>query len=657
MTYRLHVRSILLLLSIILLGTACTLAGDPVPAGPIQTGPLPGEAVAADLPVSLPRAQSGAVIFVERCASCHGAGGLGDGPFSPQIAEQGRELPNLSDPVLARSRSPQEWYRIITNGTVNQGGLMPPWGEELTDSQRWDVTYYVYSLSQPPAEVAEAEELFVEFCAECHTPGAEAEAMLTDISTMATISLTEMHTLITNSTDGPHAIDGLDEEDAWLVAAFARTFAYEPPLAVAEVPSEDTPAEEPPAEETDPTEDEDIEPAEETGDSSGEEDTSAETPPEDETEETAETDQPIELRGDVEGVVSIAGGAMVPEGTGIELTGIVLDPSGSLMEVLALQTTTDADGIYRFENVSLDPAEVGAYVISASYNGVTFTTGSMIEPGVEQLNLPLTVYEATSDPNAISLDNLHLIIRSHPDALIVFQLLVFSNDSNAVYVTEQPVRGGQPGSVAISLPPDAYAVSFDEGQLGGRFVAVGDQIFDTEKVLPGDRTHSLLVTYALPYDGTYEFDIPINYDADQVMVMVSEEMRMRADDDILRPAGVEVIEGIPYNQYVGQSFASGENVSFRVGASGASSTLTRTLTTVGVALLVMLVVGAGVFWVMQRRRIAPVAAAAVAGGYSVSLLQQIADLDANYAAGRMNRFEYEAARADLKAQIAEAQYE
>src|SRR5688500_5264991 len=85
----------------------CSLASEPIPAGPIESGPGVGEAIPDNVPITLPRASDGQVIFAARCAGCHGAEGAGDGQFAAQLAEQGAELPDFTDPVFADQRTPQ----------------------------------------------------------------------------------------------------------------------------------------------------------------------------------------------------------------------------------------------------------------------------------------------------------------------------------------------------------------------------------------------------------------------------------------------------------------------------------------------------------------------------------------------------------------------
>ncbi len=55
---------------------------------------------------------------------------------------------------------------------------------------------------------------------------------------------------------------------------------------------------------------------------------------------------------------------------------------------------------------------------------------------------------------------------------------------------------------------------------------------------------------------------------------------------------------------------------------------------------------------MQRRTLAPAPAAAGYTSEEAALAAEIAELDEAFAAGRVNRFDYEARRAALKAEMA-----
>lgn len=101
------------------------------------------------------------------CASCHGDGGLGDGPAAFKIDDQGEKvsayLDDWGQPILPRNlvrglyrggRRPIDIYRRIYAG-IN-GGPMPALGESkdaagnplLTSDDMWALVHYVRSLSE-----------------------------------------------------------------------------------------------------------------------------------------------------------------------------------------------------------------------------------------------------------------------------------------------------------------------------------------------------------------------------------------------------------------------------------------------------------------------------------------------------------------------------
>ncbi len=627
--------SVTALFMLLLALAGCSLAGEPVPMRPIESGPPPAEVIEGTLPIEMPRAADGELIYVARCAACHGADGKGQTDMASTLAQQGAELPDLSDPALARSRSPQDWYTIITNGTMGQGGMMPPWRDELTDSERWDVTYYLYWLSMPEEHVEQGRDLFATECTACHGPDGSG-AGLTLPSVMAEKTQAQILAFLQGG-DDDHDFGDWSEDDLLAVTAYTWTLGYDAPLtAAAEAPIWET---------------------EEAPDAAGEteqEGTAGEAP-EATAEPTEEAAQSIELTG----TVITAGGAPVEAGTEVSLTGISVDMAGNFNEFLNTTTTTDDAGAYRFTDLPAD-LESSAYVVTVSYNGVEFADGAVIDPLVPVMDLPIVVREATSDPGVISVDAAHIIFRQHPDALLVMQLFVFSNNSpDQVYLSEEVVRSGQRGSVAVQLPPDADSIQFEEGGLGGRFVQFEDKIYDTQMVLPGQGSHAIIVSYILPFEGSREVEIPFEFGAAQVTVLSQGEGQIRSS--ALESAGAETIGGETFNKYVGSNIGPGETLAMRVSTGSFLSTLEPYLLPGLIGLGVLLILGGGAYWYFTRSRAdeyedGEIDAEDVEGGFTPeqeALLKQIADLDNDYDAGKINRFDYEARRAEIKARLAE----
>lgn len=79
-------------------------------------------------------AASGAELFADNCASCHGETGLGD-------REQG--APNLADAIWLYGGDRDTLHDTIT---YSRFGVMPAWGPRLTDAEVNAVAAYVHQL-------------------------------------------------------------------------------------------------------------------------------------------------------------------------------------------------------------------------------------------------------------------------------------------------------------------------------------------------------------------------------------------------------------------------------------------------------------------------------------------------------------------------------
>lgn len=87
--------------------------------------------------------ERGAELFVTHCASCHGDGGMGDGPA-------GAGLDPAPSPIAHTSQMMGDGYlfwRISAGGGMAPfNSAMPPWQGTLDEQARWDVINYVQAL-------------------------------------------------------------------------------------------------------------------------------------------------------------------------------------------------------------------------------------------------------------------------------------------------------------------------------------------------------------------------------------------------------------------------------------------------------------------------------------------------------------------------------
>jgi len=155
MEYIMKLRHLILFITATILLTACnfTLAEDVTPP-PNYVPPTPAPTLGPLFPAQAPSTENGAAIFAEKCAPCHGATGLGDGPQGIQL---GVTVPAFGLPEIARPASPAQWYTTVTRGNMER--FMPPFAS-LSDQQRWDVVAYAMTLHTSEEEIAKGKGLF-----------------------------------------------------------------------------------------------------------------------------------------------------------------------------------------------------------------------------------------------------------------------------------------------------------------------------------------------------------------------------------------------------------------------------------------------------------------------------------------------------------------
>ena len=108
-------------------------------------------------PPERPSAVRGRAIFVANCASCHGEAGDGSGLAGAA---------DFSDVDFVRQAKPAELFESIRDGV--EGTAMPAWGDQLSETEIWDVLYYERTFATSPEEVAQGRSLFAENCVTCH---------------------------------------------------------------------------------------------------------------------------------------------------------------------------------------------------------------------------------------------------------------------------------------------------------------------------------------------------------------------------------------------------------------------------------------------------------------------------------------------------------
>ena len=610
--------------------------------------PPPGSNVLADLPTQAPPSESlfpqvppsienGALIYMEKCAPCHGETGQGNGP-------QASQLPNppsaLGDTNVARQAKPADWFTAVTQGNIES--FMPPFNS-LSDSQRWDVVAYALTLSAPPQTVADGKALYQSNCVACHGEtgqgdGVDAASLdvkppdLTDQELMAGRSNAELFQSISvGAAPAMPAFEGqLTEDERWALAAYLRSLTFNA-LTEAGSAAQVTPVQETPDLQATPGE--------------------TQAPGLIETPQTTPATAGV---GVVTGQVTNASGGELPAALEVILHGF-----DEMQQTFTATTTVNSDGSYIFENVEMPVGR--AFITSVEQNGVAYSSDvAMVEAGNVSLDLPITIYETSTDASAIAVDRLHLLLEYiEPDILRVVELYVISNPTDKTIIAPEE---GSP-VLTFTIPEDASNLQFEDGQLGERYIETPGGFGDAAVIRPGVGQHQVVFSYDLPYKNKLQLTRPMLLPVGAAVLLIPED-GLKAKSDQLVDMGLRDVQGVNYRLYSGDQIEAGSDLELTIsGRPGGGSLIptigSSTSLVIGLVAFGLALVGVGI-WLYRRRRgeadhLEDDTDLEIDEETSPSdteeLLDAILALDDQYQAGELPEGAYRQRRAELKARL------
>jgi high-affinity iron transporter len=108
-------------------------------------------------PKAIPAYDGAKGIYQENCAQCHGTSGGGDGPAAGSMQPKEPKPAIFTDPELINNLSPFKAFNTTTFGI--QGTGMPSFSA-LSEEQRWEAAFYIFSLRFLAEDAARGRELF-----------------------------------------------------------------------------------------------------------------------------------------------------------------------------------------------------------------------------------------------------------------------------------------------------------------------------------------------------------------------------------------------------------------------------------------------------------------------------------------------------------------
>jgi mono/diheme cytochrome c family protein len=570
--------------------------------------------VASPEPIVVPASfdlTEGAALYETSCAPCHGLTGEGDGPSAA-----GFSCPMPAFVEGDPRASLIEWYNIVHDGLrTSDTCIMPPWKNQLSDSQIWNVTSFAASLRYDFSQIARGAELLP-----------DPSETLVDVNFQAETSDTQFISDLANNTLPDYSLEApLSPEDQQAVLVYLRSLVYgQPPAAIAQV-------------ETQPAETEE-----------------APVP----TISATNSQETLSLTGTV---VNGTAGSSVPEALMVRLRVVALNAEGQPEEIFNQESPLDENFQFAFEGIPNNDQALAA--LETEHAGLRQLGPQLFVSDLAQgtSDLTFTIYETTEDPVGITFANVQILFDAvtAEGAALVLQSFQVNNPSDRIYL----------GEVTLPLPDGAFNPELQAlGTTPTRFrqEQEGDEVifYDTDPAFPG-LSPQVVAVYDMSYEGEMVFEQSFPYEVGQFGVYVPQTRGLEIEGDQFVPVADQVLNNSVYVGVGRQSLAAGQQVSYRIfdGANAIaqlppvedeeSNTLSsNALLILGVGVLLLVGGGMLMFYDLQKKRIA-------AGGGSkpalprtqAGLVAAIAELDQDFEEGNLSEEDYLAQREDLKAAL------
>jgi mono/diheme cytochrome c family protein len=626
-----RINIILFSFSILLLsGCGFSLAGDiKPPADYVPPAALPPAATAVAYPLIPPDPAHGEKIYIEHCASCHGSQGNGAGANAGNSSSPSA----LSQSDTLHNAVPQEWFDAITNGMPNTS--MPGFSTKLDDRSTWDVISYLLSLENSPDQMAVGLDIYMSICSQCHGENGRGEGVkassfvqkpadFTNQSVMAAISNLDMVNILTSGLGESMPAFGnmLGDPEKWAVVGYVRSLTFKPVQLAATQPASINTVVVP-----------------------------SELPT-----ETPSAPEPVTVDGsglrvvDVTGQVINDSGSLLPSGMLVSLRFF-----DEMQETASKTSEVNKDGSYEFNDVEMPVGRI--FVASVEFGGQVFSSQPSMHPGGEidetqtVINLPIHVYESTTEKSVVSADRMHIFFDfSNPGIVQVVELFLISNHSSQVLVEEAPGKG----VLEFNLPVGSENLQFQDSVIGDRYLKTGNGFADTIPVKPGEATHQVLFAYDLPYLKKLQINLQVPMDAEMISVMIPVDgIKLRSNQ--LIDDGVRTNQGMNFRLFTATNIPSGTDLEISLsgnipGQESAASSLKINPVLFGGGILLLAVSGVGLYLYQNQKR-QPITEPDDENGNLTdkeSVMDAIIALDSLHKEGKLKDDVYKSRREELK---------
>ncbi len=295
-------------------------------------------------------------------------------------------------------------------------------------------------------------------------------------------------------------------------------------------------------------------------------------------------------KGIINGIVVNGTSGSIPTGLEVQLHGF---DHNSI--VVTGTVPIGEDGMYQFEGIEMPEGRI--FLTSVDFEDVTYASEAVaVENEQSEIDLPIQVYEHTTDLSELKVDRLHYFFEPIDEENIrVVELFIISNPSGKTLIapaTNQPV-------LKFQIPPEAENLQFQDGEAGQRFIMTDEGFGDTVPIQPGVGAYQLLFSYDLPLKRSLEFIKPITMPVNTIVILVPEE-GITIKGDLIQDGGIREVQGAAYRLYNGIGVTPGNDLRMTITrvSSFFSSTKNANLL-VGLSALGVVLIVTG-FWLYRK---------------------------------------------------------
>lgn len=343
---------------------------------------------------------------------------------------------------------------------------------------------------------------------------------------------------------------------------------------------------------------------------------------------------------------------------------LVTVPQGAT-SMITSTAQSDASGKFAFSN--LDVISTTRYFVTTNYGSVDYFSDLLVFTTPNSTTLPaeITIFESTTDPSVVQVVQIHLVVSVETPWLAIQEIIAIENTSDRVFIGKQ-LAGPHRATLTLPILPKAINLEFDDPNVGQTVLEDNDGLTYTLPLGPG--RDQIVFQYAVPFTPpTYDLNFKLPYATGKFGIFMID-VGATIESSPLTPAAVPMsgVPGAPkFIAVSGENFAAGTTVNARFNnlpATAPPSGTTAPVTaandntqTIGLIVLgfaAVAAVGLLAYPLLRRRQAAHIVRAEI-NSERMELLQDIADLDDDFEAGKLTDAEYKEQRAQLKAKLLE----